>query len=294
MTVYNNLIDTNLPDGGDDPAEADNNMRRIQAGFQEILAVEHNVDLTGTVITGDAGHKDITTLSIVNDGALVNNGDVTINTNKFTIDAETGNVVVAGTLDVAGAAEIIGVATLGDASLLKTSAAPTTDPMIANKKYVDDTPHTGGIVQVVNTQTGAVNTGTTVMPYDDTIPQITEGDEYMTLAITPTSATNKLKIEVVGHFSESTGGVTTLSAALFKDAVAGALAATFSQNGTTYPEPPLCFTHYMVAGTTNEIIFRVRAGKSGGGATVTFNGSAGVRKFGGVLASSITITEIKV
>jgi hypothetical protein len=34
--------------------------------------------------------------------------------------------------------ESTGIATLADASLLKTSAAPTTDAMIANKKYVDD------------------------------------------------------------------------------------------------------------------------------------------------------------
>lgn len=136
--AYSDIIDTSLPDGSDDPAEADNNIRRIQGGFQEILAVEHNVDLTGTIITGDGKHTDITTLSIVNAGAFANTGNFTLNTNKFTIDAATGNVVVAGTLDVAGAAEITGVATLGDASLLKTSAAPSTDAMIANKKYVDD------------------------------------------------------------------------------------------------------------------------------------------------------------
>lgn len=58
-TVYNDLIDTSKPTGQDDPREADDNMRRIQAGFQEILAVEHNVDLTGTVITGDGKHYDM-------------------------------------------------------------------------------------------------------------------------------------------------------------------------------------------------------------------------------------------
>jgi hypothetical protein len=41
------------------------------------------------------------------------------------------------------------------------------------------------LLQVVNTTTGAVATGTTVMPFDDTIPQSGEGDQYMSLAITP-------------------------------------------------------------------------------------------------------------
>ena len=40
---------------------------------------------------------------------------------------------------------------------------------------------TGGIVvQTVHTQDGEVATGTTNLPFDDTIPQNTEGDEYMT------------------------------------------------------------------------------------------------------------------
>lgn len=39
--------------------------------------------------------------------------------------------------------------------------------------------------------------------------------------------------------------------------------------------------------------FKVRIGGTSAGAT-TFNGSGGGRKLGGVMASSITITEIKV
>ena len=48
-----------------------------------------------------------------------------------------------------------------------------------------------GLLQTVSYQTGAVATGTTIIPFDDTIPQITEGNEFMTLAITPRSATSQ-------------------------------------------------------------------------------------------------------
>ena len=137
--------DTNTPLGSDDPAEADDRMREIKSALQERLNVEHVFDLTGTEVSGanTGKHTDITCDSIVNGGALTNTGAVavtgafSVNTNKFTVAAATGNTAIAGTLDVAGAGEIVGVATLGDASLLKTSAAPTTDAMIANKKYVD-------------------------------------------------------------------------------------------------------------------------------------------------------------
>lgn len=149
----------------------------------------------------------------------------------------------------------------------------------------------GKSVQVVNTQTGAVNTGTTAIPNDDTIPQITEGDEYMTLTITPTSATNKLKIEVILNGSNS--AATTNTMALFQDATAGALAAISQRQDGNGGSQTMVLTHYMDAGTTSATTFRVRVGAAAS-ATYTFNGSGGARLMGGVMASSITITEVGV
>ena len=145
------------------------------------------------------------------------------------------------------------------------------------------------IAQIVNTQTGAVATGTTAIPYDDTIPQNTEGNEYMTLAITPASATNKLKIDVVWLGSQS-NSLTYIIAALFQDTTASALAAGFSSKSrSSSDESGVLFTHHMTAGTTSETTFKIRAGAASG--TTTFNGHTTARKLGGVLASSITITE---
>ena len=56
---------------------------------------------------------------------------------------------------------------------------------------------TGKIIQIVNVTDGTTATGTTLVPPDNTIPQNTEGTEFMTLAITPTNASNKLLIQVV-------------------------------------------------------------------------------------------------
>ena len=149
----------------------------------------------------------------------------------------------------------------------------------------------GEIVQVVNTQTGAVATGTTILPFDDTIPQNDEGDEYMTLAITPTNASNKLLIEVVLFGTMTANG--PLSVALFQDSTAGALAATAAHPASASVSEVIVLRHYMTAGTTSATTFKVRAGAAGA-ATTTFNGTSGARKFGGVAVSSITITEIKV
>lgn len=147
----------------------------------------------------------------------------------------------------------------------------------------------GAVLQVVNTQTGAMSTGSTTIPNDDTIPQNTEGVEVMTLAITPKSATSKLKIEVVVNCAVATTG--NVIAALFQDGTANALAAVCEYTATSNGNMRLVFTHYMTAGTTSSTTFKVRVGCNNAG-TLTFNGAQGVRQFGGVMASSITISEI--
>lgn len=150
----------------------------------------------------------------------------------------------------------------------------------------------GSVVQIVNTQTGASATGTTAIPFDDTIPQNTEGDEYMTLAITPTNASNKLKIDVVVQCGTNNAAI--LSCALFQDSTADALAASIPNNILGNTGTILNLTHYMTAGTTSATTFKVRAGTEVGSNTFRLNGTDGSRRYGGVCISSITITEIKV
>jgi len=144
------------------------------------------------------------------------------------------------------------------------------------------------IMQVVNTSMATGSAHTTLIPWDDTIPQNTEGEEIMTVSITPSSASNKLLIEVIVHVSHS--ATSNRIVALFQDSVADALSATVSgQLGgySTY----LNIAHWMVAGTTSPITFKIRVGSNVSG-TLTVNGSGGSRYLGGAFVSSITVTEI--
>ena len=144
------------------------------------------------------------------------------------------------------------------------------------------------VVQIVNVQTGAMATGTTIIPADATIPQITEGDQYMSLAITPQNASNILTIEVVMIYATLNVGYST--SALFVGATANALAAAIIGSAAGNQPETTGFRHRMVAGVTTALTFTVRNGM-GGATTTTFNGAQGINLAGGVLASSITITE---
>lgn len=152
----------------------------------------------------------------------------------------------------------------------------------------------GTCVQIAQNVTTAVATGTTAIPRDDTIPQITEGTEFMTQAITPRSATNLLVIESLAYVAQS--AVATLASALFQDATANALAVGVAAwpDAASLGTPLMVATrHTMVAGTTSSTTFRIRIGTNGGG-TVTFNGSAGTREYGAITKSSLVIREYTV
>jgi hypothetical protein len=154
---------------------------------------------------------------------------------------------------------------------------------------VDTLQRSGNVIQVVNFQTGAVATGTTIIPSDDTIPQITEGDQYMTLDITPTAAANRLLISVAVFYARSGTNNTTL--ALHVGTTADALAATATLPPIADRGYQMALEHNMIAGVISTLTFKVRMGADFGG-TTTFNGVGGARKYGGVVSSSITITEV--
>lgn len=193
-----------------------------------------------------------------------------------------GNIILADNT-TASAQNHLGVGAVGKILFEASTTASATNQL--------GLPLSGTIIQIKNTQTGAVATGTTTIPYDDTIPQNTEGDQYMTLTITPTSASNKLLIQVV--WIGTSTGAQRMTAALFQDSAANALAASVIVNDNAGFEIINNFSHYMTSGTTSATTFKVRVGGNAAG-TTTFNGTGGVRSFGGVMASSITITEIKV
>ena len=149
----------------------------------------------------------------------------------------------------------------------------------------------GKVLQMVYVYTGAYATGSTTMPFDDTIPQNTEGNEVMTLAITPTSASSKLLINVDVCGSSDVQGNWT--AALFRDSTADALTATqVKASNVTADQNDHCHLSWVAdSSSTSATTFKVRCGQHNAGAWY-FNGENGSRLFGGVANSGITIMEI--
>lgn len=154
-------------------------------------------------------------------------------------------------------------------------------------------PVTGGSGSVVKTQatvSQTMLTGTTLIPFDNTIPQTTEGTNFFSVVFTPSAIGNKIRVEADLYGSYSVAAVVT--AALFQDATANALAAVAVQTTTTNQAHQHKLVYEYTAASTSATTLKVNVGGSTAG-TYTLNGSAGASIFGGVAASAFRITEIK-
>lgn len=157
----------------------------------------------GLTVTGASTFNGSITLGAGDDLIGSSTSDITFNTNKFTVAGATGNTVIAGTLGVTG------VATLGDSSQMATSAAPTADADLANKKFVDDqwnpTAYVGG-------ETVTIGNGLIIkMANAEAIGSVTFGTAFpnavIAIVVTPTTASLDTENNGAAQ-SQSTSGFT--------------------------------------------------------------------------------------
>lgn len=122
---------------------------------------------------------------------------------------------------------------------------------------------------------------TATIPWDDSIPQNTEGAEIMNVTITPKSATNLLEIDGLVHYSEDSNFSDYFVLAGFKDSTPSAFASAASTTAGTYCSPASGYTYVcqarihavIPAGTTSPTVIRLRAGANANG-NVQINGSS--------------------
>jgi hypothetical protein len=160
--------------------------------------------------------------------------------------------------------------------------------------YRGGMPLPGDVVQRQRTVvTSASNvSGTTVLPVDNTVPQITEGIEMITCAIRPKGNANRFRIRanlVLGHTAGGQMGV-----ALFQDATAGALAGVAERVDTAGTGVTIYIEHEMAVNVTagTSTTFRIRAGCSAAG-TTRLNSRDGTNNlFSTVCVSFLAVEEI--
>ena len=281
------------------------------------LTVNGSVSLSGSLtVTGpvifSSGTISVGTLTVTSVASIASvnvTGAANLNVLNVSSTASLGGTTNANVLNVASVASlnrltVSSVASLGGvaiASGLVVGAAsggnlgPGTIN-VASAIYVNGQLSTGKIVQQVHTVTGATASGSNTGPsQNDTIPTTSNGTQFMSQAITPTNASNLLRVDVTfcGSISaiSSNGFMAvwlTLNAETDARATAGLSPAVANRTDT------ISFTYWMTAGSTSAMTFRVyAAGRIDSGASITtyFNGTSSGRIWGGTQPSGITITE---
>ena len=143
-------------------------------------------------------------------------------------------------------------------------------------------------LQTVLATSGTVATGTTTIPLDNTIPQNTEGTEFLTATITPQSASSTLKI--TAQFVGANSAAVVQIAALFRDSTANAIVTSWESTPAGQAVSIQLYAE-ISALSTSATTFKIRSGGHSAG-TTTFNGSASVGFMGGTLNSFIRIDEV--
>lgn len=149
---------------------------------------------------------------------------------------------------------------------------------------------TGGVIQRAYAEYATNADLTTAIPFDDTIPQNTEGTEIISQAFTPKSSTSRIRLRFQGGAAHGTAA-TSMGAALFRDSVANALAAsTILAPGVGYVAP-LSVEFEEASPGTSAVTYKVRVGPQSG--TMRLNGQQTGRIYGGVMKSTLIIEEVE-
>lgn len=181
---------------------------------------------------------------------------------------------------------------LNASRLLGRKAGPGAPQEITAAELRDQFLPAGAIVDSVYAEYTANTSMSAIIPVDDTIPQIGEGTQILSAAITPKSATNKLRIRFQGQVSASPGPV-GVTVAIF-DGAANAIAAKYVVATNTDTAYALSLEVDYVPGVVTPKTISARVGPSGGTTNVSLNGSVSTgRAFGGASRATLTIEEIK-
>ena len=153
------------------------------------------------------------------------------------------------------------------------------------------TPVTGDVIQSIATYSyGLTKTDTTTCPDDGTIPQISEGSNFLWATMTSTNTINPVLIACESQWANSGGGNRTIIH-LHRNSEADAFLAGATSETTASLPQTVNMTVLLATTTTGGTGYYMLAGTQGAG-TMTFNGSASANRYGASAFSNFTIKEI--
>jgi hypothetical protein len=150
-----------------------------------------------------------------------------------------------------------------------------------------------GVIQTITAQSSSKMSSSAVIPYDNTRPQISEGTEYISLSITPSSTTSILLIQYTCP-QWAGNGTQYPNMAIFRSDQNDALIATAGSTNSAglgfYSSTNLLVT--STSGTTSALTISLRFGPDSAGTVYMNAKDDDTQQFGGGFICTLSATEI--
>jgi len=270
-------------------------------------AIDLATDVTGTLPAANGG-TGITSLgtgvatalgqNVTGSGSIVLGTSPTLTTPALGTPSAvvlTNATGTATSLTAGEATAALGLKTATTTVSVSGATAPTSGQVLtatSSTAATWQTPSGGGgkVAQVVVATTNTPATTTSIIPVDDTIPQSTEGSEFITVSITPTNSSSTLLIDFNAYFSAS--NLQTVTFTIFRDSGADAIQATIATLSSSNYLMPIVAKAIVIAGATSATTFKLRFGPAASSTATLLRTSAASSFFGASDYATFTVTEI--
>lgn len=149
---------------------------------------------------------------------------------------------------------------------------------------------TGTLVNRAYVEDAAFTTITANIPIDDTIPQVTEGTEILSVAITPQKTTDRIRARAVVPLGLPSGASGVGCVALFRNGGANAISSIFPRLVDGFGNYSTVLEFEDSPGSVSAQTYSIRVG--GGSFNVLLNGDISGRLGGGSSRATLILEEI--
>lgn len=129
-----------------------------------------------------------------------------------------------------------------------------------------------------------------IIPFDNTIPQASEGMQILSLSHTPAQAGNRIRLRFSAFGSSSNQSIPIVAFLSIDGGPAVQAAAVHTTDSGQIAQ--ICFEHEYTVDDAASHTYAIRVGP-GGAASIRLNGSSSSRLFGGTAAARLVLEEIK-